>query len=76
MIALVVANTGWTWDQALDGLTMPRFLALAAEWRVNPPAHWLLAAALKYRPPDRDAKAPARQPTVAELKAAFPQGKF
>ncbi|MFZ1962191.1 MAG: hypothetical protein WAU78_01750 [Roseiarcus sp.] len=55
---------------------MPRYLALAAEWRVHPPAHWLLAAALKYRPADRDAKSPARQPTVAELKAAFPRGKL
>ncbi|MGO9774383.1 MAG: hypothetical protein ACLPSW_33490 [Roseiarcus sp.] len=71
-----MANTGWTWDQALDSLTVPRFLALAAEWRVNPPAHWLLAAALKYRPADRDAGKPARQPTVGELKAAFPQGKL
>jgi hypothetical protein len=55
---------------------VPRFLALQAEWRVNPPAHWLLAAALKYRPADRDAKSPPRQPTVAELKAAFPNGKI
>jgi hypothetical protein len=55
---------------------VPRFLALAAEWRVNPPAHWLLAAALKYRATVGDAHTPARQPTVAELKAAFPSGKF
>ena len=53
LIAHVVANTGWTWDQALDQLTMPRFLALQAEWRRHPPVHWLVAAALKYRPPER-----------------------
>jgi hypothetical protein len=49
---------------------VPRFLALQAEWRRNPPAHWLLAAALKHRPPGD--LAPARQPTIAELKAALP----
>jgi hypothetical protein len=51
---------------------MPRFLALRAEWRRNPPVHWLVAAVLKYREPAEDA--PQRQPTIAELKAAFPQG--
>jgi hypothetical protein len=51
---------------------MPRFLALTAEWRRNPPIHWLAAAALKYRAPDDGA--PSRQPTIAELKAAFPNG--
>jgi hypothetical protein len=55
---------------------VPRYLALVAEWRANPPAHWLLAAALKYRPADRDARAPARQPTMAALKATFPGGKL
>jgi hypothetical protein len=51
---------------------MPRFLALHAEWRRNPPAHWLIAAALKYRPPGEAAT--PRQPTIAELKATFPNG--
>ena len=46
---------------------MPRFLALQAEWRRNPPIHWLGAAALKYRAPNDGP--PPRQPTVAELKA-------
>jgi len=55
-------------------LTVPRYLALRAEWRRNPPAHWLIASALKYRAPD-DAK-PVRQPTIGELKAAFPEGKL
>jgi hypothetical protein len=51
---------------------MPRFLALKAEWRCNPPVHWLVAAALKYRA--QNDEAPPRQPTIAELKAAFPKG--
>jgi hypothetical protein len=51
---------------------MPRFLALMAEWRRNPPMHWLAAAALKYRAPN-DSPSPG-QPTIAELKAAFPSG--
>jgi hypothetical protein len=42
---------------------------LQAEWRARPLAHWLIAAALKYRPPE--AAAP-RQPTIEEMKAAFP----
>ncbi len=72
MIAGVVANTGWGWDQALDQLTMPRLLALHAEWRRNPPAHWLIASALKYRAPGETA--PPRQPTIAELKATLADG--
>jgi hypothetical protein len=67
-----VTNLGWSWDQALDELTVPRFLALQAEWRRNPPAHWLLAAALAYRP--HGETKPARQPTIAELKSALPNG--
>jgi hypothetical protein len=51
---------------------MPRLLALRAEWRRNPPTHWLVAAALKYRAPEE--AAPLRQPTIAELKIAFPNG--
>jgi hypothetical protein len=51
---------------------MPRFLALRAEWRRNPPIHWLAAAALRYRAPNEGAS--SRQPTVVELKAAFPNG--
>jgi hypothetical protein len=69
LIAEVVAATGWTWDQALDGLTVPRFLALRTEWRRRPPAHWLLAAALRYQQPET--RAPVRPPSVAELQAAM-----
>ena len=69
LIAEVVSVTGWTWDQALDGLNVPRFLALRAEWRRHPPASWLLAAAFRYRTPD--AEAVAKAPTVAELRAAL-----
>jgi hypothetical protein len=52
---------------------MPRFLALRAEWRRNPPVHWLVAAALKYREPNGEDSRPC-QPTIAALKAAFPNG--
>jgi len=45
---------------------------LQAEWRRHPPAHWLIAAALKYKPPGETLK--QSQPTAAELKAAFPNG--
>jgi hypothetical protein len=53
-------------------LTVPRLLALQAEWRRHPPAHWLVAAALKYKPPEETPL--SRQPTIAELKAALPNG--
>ena len=49
-------------------------MALQAEWRANPPAHWLVAAALKYRPPADAADAAPRQATIAQMKAAFPAG--
>lgn len=32
-------------------MTFPRLEALKAEWQVRPPAHWLIAAYLKYEPP-------------------------
>jgi hypothetical protein len=64
-----VAATGWTWDQALDGLTVPRFLALRAEWRRRPPAHWLLAAALRFKEPEP--ASPQSRPSVVELQAAL-----
>ncbi len=67
-----MANLGWSWDEALDQLTVPRFLALQSEWRRHPPTHWLIAAALKYKPPGGPAA--QRQSTVAELRAAFPNG--
>jgi len=69
LIAEVVGVTGWTWDEALDGLTVPRFLALRAEWRRRPPASWLLAAAYRYRAPDVEPSAKA--PSIAELRAAL-----
>ena len=73
LIADVVANTGWTWDEALDQLTVPRFLALQAEWRAIRPR-------IGLSPPRSDIarrgdrRPRARQPTIAELKAAFPSG--
>jgi hypothetical protein len=67
-----VANLGWTWDQALDQLTVPRYLALVAEWRRSPPVHWLVATALNYKSPGEPS--PSRQPMIAELKAALPGG--
>jgi len=69
LIAEVVAATGWTWDEALDGLTVPRFLALREEWRHRPPAHWLLSATFRAREPE--GSSPDRRPTVAELRAAL-----
>jgi hypothetical protein len=51
---------------------VPRYLALQTEWRRSPPAHWLVAAALKYRAPTEGVT--TRQPTIAELKATLPNG--
>jgi hypothetical protein len=69
LIAEVVAATGWTWDDTLDGLTIPRLQALRAEWRRRPPVHWLVAAALRYQEPG--AASPVRRPSVAELQATL-----
>ena len=41
-------DTGWTWDQ-VGRLTVPRFQALARQWRITPPLNRLLAAALGLR---------------------------
>jgi hypothetical protein len=61
--------TGWTWDEALDSLTVPRFLALREELKRHPPAHWLLAAVLRRRDPDEERV--TRNPSVAELEVAL-----
>lgn len=71
-MAQIAATTGWTWTQVLDEMTTPRYLAMKNEWRRSPPAHWLLAALLKYRSPDQEASA-AAAPTVEALKTAFGQ---
>ena len=55
---------------------MPRYRALVAEWRARPPTHWLIAAALHYRPPDAETRVGTPAPTVAALRAAFPGGKL
>ena len=46
-----MTSTGWTWDQCLDQLTLPRLAALQAEWRRCPPVHRLLAAFVGYEAP-------------------------
>ena len=43
-----MVDTGWTWDQ-VGRLTVPRFKALAREWRKTPPLNRLMAAALGLR---------------------------
>ena len=50
MCAYVAANTGWTFETILDQMTFPRLDALKAEWKIRPPAHWLIAEYLGYRP--------------------------
>jgi hypothetical protein len=50
-------------------MTVPRFMALRAEWRRRPPAHWLLAAVLRYNEPHQTT--PQRRPSVAELRTAL-----
>jgi hypothetical protein len=55
---------------------LPRLAALQSEWRVHPPAHWLLAAALNYRPPAQSGGGPNRHASIAQLKAALPGGRL
>jgi hypothetical protein len=67
-------------------MTFPRLAALQCEWARRPPAAWLIAAHVKYKPPaettaprGRRARPIATQdeprgPTIAELRARFPGG--
>lgn len=45
------ANLGWTVDEVLDQMTFDLWSAFLDEWKVRPPAHWLVAAYLKYEAP-------------------------
>jgi hypothetical protein len=49
---------------------------LQAEWRAHPPVHWLIAGALKYRPPAGAVEPDARHASIAQMKAAFPAGRL
>ena len=44
-------NTGWGFEQVLDEMNDDRFRALREQWRRQPPAHWLIAAFVGYKPP-------------------------
>jgi hypothetical protein len=57
-------------------LTTPRLTALQEEWRANPPAHWLIAALIGYKPPSKpESVASARRhTTLAALQAALGDG--
>lgn len=59
-------------------MTFPRLAALREQWRIRPPVHWIVAAALKYSPaPDPAPEAPATSGVSIEaLKAAFPGGRL
>ena len=54
---------------------MPRLVALQAEWCANPPAHWLIAAMVKYRPPQTD-NGERPETTIAAIQAAFLNGRL
>jgi len=45
---MVVANTGWGWEQTERELDLHRLPALTREWQRNPPVHHLVAAYLGY----------------------------
>ena len=48
----MAANTGWPFETVLDQMSFDRLKALEAEWKRRPPAHWLIAPFLGYKPPD------------------------
>jgi hypothetical protein len=50
LYASTCADTGWTWDE-VGRLTLPRLRAIYRHFRQQPPAHWLLAAWVGYKPP-------------------------
>jgi hypothetical protein len=60
MVAQIVCATGWTWDETLDTVTMPRYAAIQAEWQVAPPTHYSVAAYLgTYKPRQMEPEAQA-----------------
>ena len=74
LIAEVVANTGWTWDEALDGLTTPRF----SRWRgmaraVRPRTGWSpprCATARPTAPSNKRRRADRRRSCAPHSRAA------
>ena len=48
---MAAANLGWTFDEVLDQMTFEMWSAVNDEWRIRPPAHWLVAAYLGHKPP-------------------------
>lgn len=68
---------GWAWTyRDIDELTIPQYDEIQKRLRLHPPAHWLAAAELGYKPPVEVAagtpNAPERAHTIAELRARFP----
>jgi hypothetical protein len=83
-LAEIVDASGYAWSFAeVEELTFPKLAALRKRLLEHPPAHWLMAWFLKYKPPlaaIETAAAPSAAPerrgghSIAELKARFPHG--
>lgn len=72
--------TGRPWDEIEDTLTAPRLKALTEDWKKHPPVNDLVAAYLKYKPPnkieDDTAKASSDDPSgIGSLIMRYPNGQ-
>ncbi|HEV2162223.1 MAG TPA: hypothetical protein VGR52_08340 [Stellaceae bacterium] len=68
LYALVATGCGYTWPE-IDAMSLSALRDLLAYWSRHPPAHLLLAAALRVTPRPRPDRA-----TFADLAALAPNG--
>lgn len=68
LYALVATACGYTWPE-IDAMSLSALRDLLAYWSRHPPAHLLLAAALRVTPRPKPARA-----TFADLAALAPGG--
>ncbi|MGH6975802.1 MAG: hypothetical protein ACREED_02125 [Stellaceae bacterium] len=68
LYALVATGCGYTWPE-IDAMSLSAVRELLAYWSRHPPAHLLLAAALRFTP-----KAKPERADFAALAALAPAG--
>ena len=68
LYALVATGCGYTWPE-IDAMSLSALRDLLAYWSRHPPAHLLLAAALRFAPRPKPERA-----AFADLAALAPNG--
>jgi len=70
-VAQLVAFTGHTFDQVLDGMTWPRYVALTKVWSDWPPLPIAVAISAGISPQQRAAREDAQDPNGEDTLAAL-----